>query len=88
MNEKALLMTQVSEAGFAVDDIILYLDTHPNDSNALQFYREVSARYRAAKSAYEAKFGPLTTEQVNIQNGWIWEQGPWPWEGGCNNVEL
>ncbi|MDO4295814.1 MAG: spore coat protein CotJB [bacterium] len=82
MNERELLMTRISETGFAVDDILLYLDTHPNDSSALQFYTEAVQQYRTAKAEYEAKYAPLSVDQVNVQNGWTWVQGPWPWEGG------
>lgn len=81
MNERELLMMRISETGFAMDDILLYLDTHPNDSNALQFYNEAVQQYRAAKAEYETKYAPLSVDQVNVQNGWAWEQGPWPWEG-------
>lgn len=82
MNEKDSLFNQLNEVSFAKDDVILYLDTHPMDGNALQFYNEAAAGRMAAKQAYVQKFGPLTTDQVNTENGWIWEQGPWPWEGG------
>lgn len=36
--ENALLM-RVYETGFALDDVTLYLDTHPTDSDALNYYK-------------------------------------------------
>ena len=42
MNETArTLMQRIYEASFAVDDIVLYLDTHPDDMNALNYYNYV-----------------------------------------------
>ena len=37
MNCSALLQA-VYEASFAMDDVILYLDTHPSDQDALNYY--------------------------------------------------
>ena len=36
------LLRKVYEASFAVDDVILYLDTHPDDQDALNYYQYVS----------------------------------------------
>lgn len=82
MNEKNALWRELFISSFAVDDVILYLDTHPNDVQALRYYHEAVTKRNAAKDAYEAQFGPVTIDGVNAANGWTWEQGPWPWEGG------
>lgn len=82
MNNRNSVINQLFEASFAVDDVILYLDTHPNDKNALQYYQNAAACRMAAKREYEAQCGPLTVDQVDVSQGWKWEQGPWPWEGG------
>lgn len=82
MNEKNALWKELFVSSFAVDDVILYLDTHPNDVQALRYYHDAVAKRNAAKDAYEAQFGPVTVDGVNAANGWTWEQGPWPWEGG------
>ena len=63
MNETARkLMKRIDDASFAMDDVILYLDTHPDDRNALNYYRYVVALRKEAVKAYEASFGPLTIE--------------------------
>ena len=49
MNKKQVLLKQINESSFAIDDILLFLDTHPNDCNAMQYYREMAAVRRPAK---------------------------------------
>ena len=82
MNRKQTLLKQISETGFAIDDILLFLDTHPDDCNAMQYYREMNAVRRNAMDAYQKEFGPLTVDSV-YGNCWNWVTEKWPWEGGC-----
>lgn len=77
------LMNQVYQTGFAVDDILLYLDTHPCDPAALAYYQQVQALYQNAVQAYESQYGPLFMTNVDDRNYWTWINEPWPWEGGC-----
>lgn len=77
------LLNQVYQAGFAVDDIILFLDTHPSDAGALAYYQQARAMYQNAVQAYENQCGPLFMTDVNSQSCWTWQKDPWPWEGGC-----
>ena len=77
------LMKRVYETGFALDDIILYLDTHPTDVEALNYYHYMKSLRDEAVYNYEATYGPLFNYQVNSSDYWSWADGPWPWEGGC-----
>ena len=45
------VMTQVYQYGFAVSDILLYLDTHPEDQEALTYYKNMREARDAAVSA-------------------------------------
>ena len=58
------VMTQVYQYGFAVSDILLYLDTHPEDQEALTYYKNMREARDAAVSAYEDQYGPLTIDGV------------------------
>lgn len=78
-----ILMKQVYETGFALVDLVLYLDTHPEDKEALNYYYYVADLYEQAAKAYEEQCGPLTTEGVMDENYWTWINDPWPWEGVC-----
>lgn len=66
--------------GFVMYEALLFLDTHPTDAQALQYYREVSRMYLAAKKVYEETIGPLTLDSVDSDNYWAWVKTPWPWE--------
>ena len=79
MNEQAELLTKVDAYAFAVHDINLYLDTHPNDRSMIDLFNQLSADAKAARREYESKYGPLL---VNSNEGypWTWNNMPWPWE--------
>ena len=77
------LLAQIYEIGFAMDDIVLYLDTHPTDQNALTYYQEVKRLQDEAVGYYEATYGPLFYGDVDVsKDGWSWINDPWPWEVG------
>ncbi|MDD3253767.1 MAG: spore coat protein CotJB [Lachnospiraceae bacterium] len=78
-NKQQLWM--VYQTGFALDDIKLYLDTHVDDQDAMNYYNYVRRAHRDAVRAYEQSCGPLTADQVTSEN-WNWVESPWPWEGG------
>ena len=82
MNMKESLMKQINEASFAMDDVSLFLDTHPNDPAAMQYYRNAVSMRKNAMDAYERQFGPLMIDEVS-GNCWDWVTEKWPWEGGC-----
>ena len=75
------LLQQVYMTGFQLDDILLYLDTHPDCQAGMAYYRRALAANRQAVARYEQAYGPLMVTQVNAQN-WNWIRDPWPWEGG------
>lgn len=66
---------------FAIVDAGLYLDGHPQDTAALDYYNEINSAYRAARDGYEAKYGPLSIyDGKETDNEWLWSTTPWPWE--------
>ena len=72
---------------FAINDLALYLDTHPEDQKALCLHREYSKVLRDLTDKYQKVFGPLTIEFPC--NKWRWLEQPWPWERGMySNVDL
>ena len=75
------LLQKVYETGFALDEITLYLDTHPMDTQAMAYYQYAKKANQEAVAAYEKVYGPLLINQVNTGR-WTWTVNPWPWEGG------
>lgn len=83
------LLNSINEVSFAVSDILLYLDTHPEDRAALAYSREMIATRKEAMTVYARRFAPLTIDSTNDVEScrWEWVMQPWPWEpmakGGC-----
>ncbi|TLS35469.1 spore coat protein CotJB [Pseudalkalibacillus caeni] len=66
---------------FAMMELTLYLDTHPDDSKAIEQYNEYSEKRKDLKQKVEEEYGPLMLkEKNNKENQWEWSQGPWPWQ--------
>lgn len=78
------LLMEVTKAGFALDDAQLFLDTHPCDSGALAYFKQMSEAYKEAVKNYSAQYGPLTAALNSDTSYWSWISDPWPWEGGMN----
>lgn len=85
MNERKKLMETIYQLGFVIDETVLYLDTHPTDESALEYYNIMKKAYKKACHEYTIKFGPLDGKNVeNNAEKWIWIKNPWPWElEGC-----
>lgn len=79
MTERDILIKKLSSYQFAVDDLQLYLDTHPLDSETISKMNDYSEKLNSLRKTYEEKFGPLTADD-NMQNKWKWIKAPWPWE--------
>lgn len=85
--EKQRLMNAIYQCGFAISDITLFLDTHPKDPDALDYFQHMKHKYNHFVAEYETKFGPLTQTGEQRQNYWQWTVSPWPWErGGTTNL--
>ena len=77
------LMSMINSYSFMVNELNLFLDTHPNCLDALSAYEHYSRLRLDAIRSYTAMFGPLLADQVDVNQGWSWVSTPWPWEGEC-----
>ena len=78
--EKDVLMRAIHMHSFAVDDIKLFLNTHPRCQEALDALNaHLAARLEAVKK-YECKYGPLTIDGQAGGCAHAWVNDPWPWE--------
>ena len=75
-------MDIITKASFAMDDVKLFLDTHPNCMEALEYYRKAKEMREEAWEMYTHNFGPLSSYDVANKDYWDWNKGPMPWEGG------
>lgn len=77
---KKELMNKVQSLAFAINDLALYLDTHPGDEKAVELHKQYAKKYRNTYEEYQRKYGPLSI--FCPCNSWRWISSPWPWEGG------
>lgn len=82
MNQKELLQ-HISEVSFMIDDITLYLDTHPECQEAMEEYCKYKNMRMSALHEYSEQYGALNRYQVNPDDYWCWVNRPWPWEKEC-----
>ena len=80
-SEKEALLYQVMQYKFALIELNLYLDTHPNDNEMIRLYNEYLNIEKKMCDKYESMYGPLTLGSDNLnKNNWTWINSPWPWE--------
>ena len=80
--DRDALMKVITQASFAMDDVKLFLDTHPYCQEALEYYKKAKAVREEAWKEYTQKYGPLSAYEVDNEEYWDWNKGPMPWEGG------
>lgn len=80
-------LTELQALEFVVLELGLYLNTHPDDTEAFTLFKQYTAMEKAAKAAYESKFGPLTKSAAGSFEGYRWLQDPWPWNYAQNEVK-
>lgn len=80
---------ELGQLSFAMDELRLFLDTHPEDKAALAASDEVRMRRNAAVKQYERLVGPVNFYDAGGTRTWNWLRTPWPWEWGEDSyVEL
>ena len=74
------MIDQIKSLDFAIIELGLYLDTHPDDQRALCMHKEYCKQAKDLKDKYQKMYGPLTI--FYPCNKWRWLEQPWPWERG------
>ena len=77
---RADMLERIKCLNFAIIELGLYLDTHPDDEKALCLHRKYCKDYRELTDKYQKVYGPLTIQFPC--NKWRWLEEPWPWERG------
>lgn len=76
--------TDLQAMGFALQELALYLDTHPEDKEALALYRAYQKMVSKSMMAYSEKCGPLNHKTPVEDQTYTWLNDPWPWEYAAN----
>ena len=79
-NSRRQAMRNIYELGFVLIETMLYLDTHPNDQQAIEYYNEIMNKYNEYASKFARFYGPLNAFDMTNENYWTWVATPMPWE--------
>ena len=79
---KTELMKYINELEFALVDLNLYLDTHPDNAEALEMFTKLAATLKSAKYDYAKRFAPICVMDVKnqIPFEWVSAEHKWPWQ--------
>ena len=87
VNKKELPVTPKTELqtlAFAIQELALYLDTHQDDEEALELYRQYQDLYHKGMMTYGRDRGPLNHSFPGQGKKYSWLDDPWPWEYAAN----
>lgn len=79
-NEQAELLLNLNQTSFAMHDIRLYLDNHPNDKEMIKTFNIYQKQAMESRQEYEKKYGPINMETPSNNNMFSWVAYSWPWE--------
>jgi len=85
--EMEILMGKISSISFAINDLTLYLDTHPDCPEGTPLFHQLSKERMDLLAEYASKYNPLTQLSMvtaSLDNSkYAWAEGPMPCEWGC-----
>ena len=77
--ERECMLYKIMEIDFAINDLSLYLDLHPEDSKIYEKFKMYTKKCMELKEEYAKNYGPLTLNQVEASE-YEWMKNPWPWD--------
>ncbi len=76
--ERAKKLAEIQKLDFAIADLNLYLDVHPDDMYAYKMFKTYVMDCRTKKSEFTKIYGPLMLDELTDE--YEWSKGVWPWE--------
>lgn len=65
---------------FMIKELNLYLDTHPDDTEAFEMLQSVIALSKEGQKKFTKLYGPITLKDLEYSDKYNWLKDPWPWE--------
>ncbi len=84
-NDQEAKLFNVMQYSFAINDMNLYLDLHPDDKKAMAVFEDFVKEAHNCKKEYEESYGPLSVTHTK-GNNFDWIDNPWPWENLGGNM--
>ena len=76
--------TELQALSFAIQELALYLDTHRDDTEALELYKQYQQMQHNCMKQYADTMGPLNHHTPSEGSRYRWLDDPWPWEYAAN----
>jgi len=83
MGHKEQLFRDICIVDFVLVDLALYLDTHPCDQEAMDYFNHYARIKNQLIREFSMKYFPLTKDLAESNKEWRWGSAPLPWEGEC-----
>lgn len=81
MDNRAAMIQRIKAYDFAILEMNLYLDTHPDDCQALSLFQMYQQKRAQLIEEYESMFGPHIKTVDDVQGDtFTWINDPWPWD--------
>ncbi len=78
-HEKCQLKKDLGAVSFAMDELRLFLNTHPCCKEALMYFNKLSDQRACILEKYQ-QFELVEGYSASSGNAWNWIDSPWPWE--------
>lgn len=88
-NKQEELLLEIMKLSFAITDIGLYLDLHPDNKDLLEKFKTLVEKSCEKEMEYVKNYGPLELiDSSSSVQKFNWINNPWPWEntGGTKYV--
>lgn len=83
MGNKEQMLKDIRIVNFVLVDLMLFLDTHPFDREAMEYFNHYTRVKNQMEREFSQKYFPLNTSMAESNKEWRWGAAPLPWEGGC-----
>ncbi|MNW37381.1 CotJB protein [compost metagenome] len=75
------LLEQLQAVDFVLVELNLYLDTHPDDYQAIEQYNKLTKERTQLAHQFQLLYGPLMHfGHAFSKYPWEWSKSPWPWQ--------
>ncbi len=74
------MLKDIGIVGFVLTELALYLDTHPHDRDAMEYFNHYVKIKRQLDREFAQRYFPLTQDMSESNKEWRWGAAPLPWE--------
>ena len=81
MSNEEKMLFDIGTIDFVIVDLAEYLDTHPYDRGAMEYFNYYCRMKNQMCREFSLKYYPLTKDMAESSKEWRWGAAKLPWEG-------